>query len=251
MKIHFLASVLLISTATSVLGLGTIDFRNRTAIGKGQRIYSWHGGQGMPIRGDAFTAGLFAQREGRWVEIARSIFRDTDADAGLLVGAIVKVDWINAGDRVNLIVRFWETRAGSSEALCLPENFGVERGESPVINDYIAGGDRDGTPILQKSLIDAGLQSFGSDPWFSRPADCFPEPPELLVSFSRSSVVPVVIRWPYPFTAYRLEESELLQPEGSAQEWSVVAEAPTRGGDYLYVSLRKSDRNRFFRLVKP
>ena len=169
-------AIALVALAAGAYAQGSINFQNRSAIGKGKAIYgidSLH--PALPVQGDsadyagrskltgsAYTAGLFVQKNDVWVQIATSEFRTSDEDAGLLQGVpVVKPDGIKAGELVNLVIRVWDSRATSWEDVTKLQNATLARGESLVIEGYEVGGDRDGTPVLQKALINSGLQSFG------------------------------------------------------------------------------------------
>ena len=168
-------SLALFSVTVGAFAQGSINFQNRTAIGKGRAIYGVSGSNPMAaaqgndadysnrdkLTGTAYTAGLFAEKDGAWVLIGTSAFRTTVADAGLLQGVpVLKPDGFKAGSTVNLVLRVWDSKATSWEDVTKDSNAGLARGESLKIS-YGVGGDNNGSPVLQKNLLDSGLQSFG------------------------------------------------------------------------------------------
>jgi hypothetical protein len=160
-----------------VFATGSVNFQNVTlGLGKGVPIYGissshpFQAAQGgtddysdrQLLSGNTYTAGLFIDRQGTWIVVATKGFRTHPSEAGYLQGGPgVNVDWVRAGDPVDLVVRVWDSRASSWQDVIKPENDWMGRGESIPILGYMAGGDRDGQPILNKNLQDAGLESFG------------------------------------------------------------------------------------------
>lgn len=172
-KTSLIVLAVLVAAPLSGFSQGTVNFQNRSGVGQGKPIYGvWppnpaQGAAGAfedytgraKLEGSQYTAGLYMEKEGAVTLLATSPFR-TGADAGFILGAIkVTVPNTKGGDVVNLQIRVWDSRGSSwLEAL----QSGYEVGASEVIKNYVLGGfDGAGTTLTQKTLIDAGLESFG------------------------------------------------------------------------------------------
>jgi PEP-CTERM motif len=167
-------SLALVSMTVGAFAQGSINFQNRTAIGKGKWIYGTlssdtsnkslqgdgadYSGRSKLV-GTAYTAGLFVMKGGSWVQIATSTFRVKVGDEGLLDGLpVVKPDGIKVTEIVSLMIRVWDSRATGWDDVLKHDDYA--RGNSAEITNYTVGGDNNGVPVLQRSLIDSGLQSF-------------------------------------------------------------------------------------------
>jgi hypothetical protein len=170
-----LVSLVLLSVAVDAFAQGLINFQNRTAIGKGKPIYGVNPADPYrsllgddadysgrtKLRGIDYIAGLFVEKGEAWVLIGTSAFRSSDADAGLLIGSgVVRPDGIQPGDVVNLVIRVWDSRVPSWDDIQDHKYDSYARGNSAEITGYVVNHPNPSSPILTKSLIDAGLQSF-------------------------------------------------------------------------------------------
>ena len=172
-------SFALFSVTLGAFAQGSISFANRSAVGKGAFIYGVSSSaptavaQGNAadyagrekLKGSAYVAALFAEVNGAWVQISgKSEFRDNSGkDVGLLtaVGKINPAGFV-PDSKVNLVVRAWDAKAATWEEVSSDANAGLARGQSLVIKDYVVGaGDGFPSTTVQKTLLDAGLQSFG------------------------------------------------------------------------------------------
>lgn len=173
MKISRIALLVSLALPLSGFGQGTANFQNRSlsVVGQGKPIYEEltsnpleiaigdnadYSGRAK-IAGSQYIAGLFMERNGLWSQVATSAFR-TGVDAGFIFGASrVTIDGTQGGDVVNLQIRVWNSKFSSwDEALYSDSLIGL----SPKIENYVLGGLDDGVPLLHKSLIDSGLESF-------------------------------------------------------------------------------------------
>lgn len=164
---------LAVSCVLPICGLsqGTVNFQNRSGVGQGKPIYEYLPSNPLEIAigdsanyagrekiaGSQYIAGLFVEREGLWSQVATSAFR-TGVDAGFIFGASrVTIEGTQGGDVVNLQIRVWDSKISSWDDAMHSESL---IGISPKIENYVLGGLKEGIPVLQKSLIEAGLESF-------------------------------------------------------------------------------------------
>lgn len=171
MKISLIALAVSLAVPLSGFTQGTVNFQNRSGVGLGKPIYedlpsnpleiamgdnANYAGRAK-VAGSQFIAGLFMEREGLWSQVATSAFR-TGVDAGFIFGASrVTIDGTQGGDVVNLQIRVWDSKISSwDEALYGNSLIGL----SPKIENYVLGGLNEGIPVIPKTLIDAGLESF-------------------------------------------------------------------------------------------
>lgn len=176
-------TIALASATLGVFAQGAANFQNIKSVTNNKRIYGLSSSnptanrQGdaadyadsAKVYGTAYTAELWVQiGGGEWQAVAGSKVGFQDAPApgkvdnyGILKGLAKVTVPAAAGAKVNLIIRVWDSSVASWADVWKAGNEGKGRGESLAITNYELGGDNNGTPVLQKSLIDAGLQSFG------------------------------------------------------------------------------------------
>jgi len=180
MKKLFVSLALFSVTVGAFAAGGSINFQNRTGVGKGAIIYSESSVDPAAIAqgnsadysnrskldsaaaGHKYVAGLFLEKGGEWVLISPLATFRTGADAGLWTASATKVnpEGVESDSLVNLQVRAWDSTKAATWADVLKDD-SVARGESKVISNYKVGAGTGTSTTIQLSLVAAGLESFG------------------------------------------------------------------------------------------
>jgi hypothetical protein len=149
-----LVTLTAVLVSVSTFGQGTIFFNNRTSAGD-VRIYAPGGVNGAGTAAPSVTAQLFLQTApGVYSALTPATTFRTGAAASFFVNPLdVVVPGVAAGTPATVIIRAWDTAAGSYDAAAL-------RGESQPLTISGLGGVNPQTGAIVPTPDLAGLQSF-------------------------------------------------------------------------------------------
>jgi hypothetical protein len=150
-----LVTLTAVLVSVSTFGQGTIFFNNRTSAGD-IKIFAPDGVSGAGTAAPSVTAQLYLQPAGggALVPLTPATTFRTGAAASFYVNPLdVIVNGVQAGNAATVIVRAWDTAAGSYDAAAL-------RGESAPLTISALGGVNPTTGAIVPTPDLAGLQSF-------------------------------------------------------------------------------------------
>jgi hypothetical protein len=156
-----LTRILTITLLTlTAFGQGSVQLNNRIAGVVDARITH---ADGSGLFGSAYTAELALVVGGATIPLVPStVFRSTSAAAaGYVVPVDIQVPGIQAGEHATLILRAYETIAGSYENAVA---IGAVHGQSNPVIIELGGTPPGGLPMPPNPLVGLGLAPAGSEP---------------------------------------------------------------------------------------
>lgn len=144
----------LTATVLTAMGQGTVQFNNRlTAVGINAPVTY----MGAGVEGPAFVGQLFVDNGGSYEPIGTPVDFRTGVAAGYVNGGEVAIASIAPGNSATLVLRAWNSAAGSDWSTASSSPAGIVGESNPVTVSL--GGEIPGAPPAPAANL-VGLQAF-------------------------------------------------------------------------------------------